>query len=97
MRLKNKEEIENYDLKAKVLEENGWTTWYNDDNWIRKEWYNNPKIRIDYAGVSTDVAYYEYSPQKVEDDKKILENYEDAVNQLNKLPKDSTINPIEID
>jgi len=30
--LKDKHEIENYEDKAKVLRENGWETWYHDDN-----------------------------------------------------------------
>ena len=29
--LKEKNEIENYEEKSKVLRENGWETWYNDD------------------------------------------------------------------
>lgn len=36
--MKNKDEIENYDHKAKVLMDNGWETWYHDDSWIRTEW-----------------------------------------------------------
>jgi hypothetical protein len=97
MVLKSKNQIENYELKAKVLRENGWDTWYHDDNWIRLEWYDNLKIRIDYAGVSTDQAYYEYSPEKVEDDNKILDNYRNTVEVLNNISKDDTTNPIEID
>jgi len=31
-RLKEKHEIENYEMKAKLLRENGWETWYHDDN-----------------------------------------------------------------
>jgi hypothetical protein len=31
-RLKYKHEIPDYEEKAKILRENGWETWYNDDN-----------------------------------------------------------------
>jgi hypothetical protein len=97
MPLKNKNEIENYDAKAKVLEKNGWTTWYHEDNWIKLEWYNNPQIKIDCAGISTDIAYYEYSQEKIEDDKQVIENYKNAIDQLNNISKDNTIDLIEID
>jgi len=36
--MKEKNEIENYEEKSKVLQENGWVTWYHDDNWIKTEW-----------------------------------------------------------
>ena len=54
--LKNKNEIENYEEKAKVLQENGWETWYNDDNWIKTEWIEQGK-KIDMMGRSTDKVY----------------------------------------
>ena len=54
--LKNKNEIENYEEKAKVLKENGWETWYDDDNWIKTEWIEQGK-KIDMMGRSTDKAY----------------------------------------
>lgn len=55
--LKNKEEIENYEEKAKVLRENGWRDLWHVDNWVKNEWFNSPTINIDCAGVSTDDAY----------------------------------------
>lgn len=54
--MKNKNEIENYDEKSKVLIENGWETWYHHDNWIKTEWYDQG-IPIDRAGRSTDSVY----------------------------------------
>jgi len=29
--------------KSKLLRENGWETWYHDDNWIKTEWYEQGK------------------------------------------------------
>lgn len=54
--LRDKKDIENYEEKAKFLEENGWETWYNDDNWIMTEWREQGKS-IDRMGTSTDSAY----------------------------------------
>lgn len=54
--LKNKSEIENYEDKAKYLRENGWVTWYHDDNWVRIEYFDSPH-GPDRAGTSTDSAY----------------------------------------
>jgi len=54
--LKNKNEIENYEGKAKVLQENGWETWYHDDNWIKTEWIKQGK-KIDMMGRATDEVY----------------------------------------
>ena len=54
--LKNKNEIENYEDKAKVLQENGWETWYHDDNWIKTEWIKQGKA-VDRMGGSTDGVY----------------------------------------
>lgn len=54
--LKNKEEIENYDEIAKVLREHGWETWYNDDNWVKTEWYDQGK-NIAMMGQSTEDVY----------------------------------------
>jgi hypothetical protein len=55
--LKTKEQIENYKEKSKFLKENGWTDLWHEDNWVMTEWYNNPKLDIDRAGCSTDMAY----------------------------------------
>jgi hypothetical protein len=54
--LKNKHEIENYEEKSKILHENGWETWYHDDNWIKTEWWEQGK-KIDMMGRSTDDVY----------------------------------------
>ena len=54
--LKRKEEIENYEEKSKILRENGWEPWYNDDNWIKTEWYDQGK-KVDMMGRSTDEVY----------------------------------------
>jgi len=56
MPLKQPEEIENYDLKAKTLRENGWEDYYHPDNWIRTEW-KNTFYGADRRGCSTDAAY----------------------------------------
>ena len=54
--LKSKKEIENYEEKAKFLQENGWETWYHDDNWIKTEWVEQGKS-VDRMGDSTDRIY----------------------------------------
>lgn len=54
--LKKKSEIETYEEKAKVLKENGWETWYDDDNWIKTEWIEQSK-KYDMMGRSTDDVY----------------------------------------
>jgi len=54
--MKNKEEITNYKEKAKVLHENGWCTWYHDDNWIKKEWVEKD-LKYDVMGRETDDVY----------------------------------------
>ena len=56
MALKNKADIPNYEEKAKFLQANGWQTWYNDDNWIKTEWYGQGK-KVDMMGRTTDSAY----------------------------------------
>ena len=56
-RLRNPEEIEDYEYKAKVLYANGWTDLWHKDNWIKKEWIGDHSIDVDRAGCSTDVAY----------------------------------------
>jgi hypothetical protein len=55
-RLKDKHEIPDYEEKAKVLRENGWETWYSDDNWIKTEWIEQGKA-YDRMGNSTDRVY----------------------------------------
>jgi hypothetical protein len=54
--LKKKHEIENYEEKSKTLRENGWETWYHDDNWIKREWIKQGKP-YDYMGSRTNDAY----------------------------------------
>ena len=54
--LKQKHDIENYEIKAKLLSENGWETWYHDDNWIKTEWVDQGK-KYDMMGLETDKAY----------------------------------------
>ena len=56
MSLKEKHQINNYEEKAKLLKENGWVTWYHDDNWIKTEWIEQGK-KIDWMGEDTDDAY----------------------------------------
>ena len=54
--LKQKHEIENYEMKAKLLRENGLETWYHDDNWIKTEWIDQGK-KYDMMGRDTDDVY----------------------------------------
>ncbi len=54
--LKNKDEIENYEMKSKFLMDNGWETWYHDDNWIKTEWIEQGKA-YDRMGGPTDGIY----------------------------------------
>ena len=54
--MKEKNEIENYEDKAKVLRKNGWETWYHDDNWIKTEWIDQGK-KYDMMGRETDNVY----------------------------------------
>lgn len=56
MSLKEKTQIENYEEKSKFLLENGWETWYHDDNWIKTEWIKQGK-KYDMMGRSTDDVY----------------------------------------
>ena len=36
--------------------DNGWETWYHDDNWIKTEWIKQGK-KIDMMGRTTDEVY----------------------------------------
>jgi len=45
-----------YEQKAAILNSNGWQTLWNDDYWIKKEWLQDPRMNIDWAGLSTDQA-----------------------------------------
>ena len=53
MRLKNKEDIENYNEKAEFLKQNGWEISWDDDNWVR----SNSRYKEANNGISTDAAY----------------------------------------
>lgn len=46
-----------FEQQSKVLKENGWTDHYHPDNWVKVEWFNNPSINVDWAGVSMDTAW----------------------------------------
>jgi hypothetical protein len=62
--LKQKNEIENYEEKAKLLKENGWQTWWHADNWIKTEWYDQGK-KVDMMGLETDKAYQKLSQGRI--------------------------------
>jgi hypothetical protein len=55
--LKNKSEIENYDEKYKFLKDNGWTDLWHEDNWVQEDWFSDPTINVDRAGMCMDDAY----------------------------------------
>ena len=61
--LKNKNEIPLYEEKAKVLKENGWETWYHDDNWIKVEWIEQG-LKYDMMGIPTESAYNTLKPKQ---------------------------------
>ena len=46
-----------FEQQSKILKENGWTDFYHPDNWVRGEWFNNPSINVDWAGVSMEDAW----------------------------------------
>jgi hypothetical protein len=50
-------QIENYQMKANFLRENGWTDLWHVDNWVRKVWFDSPTINVDKAGLSIGSAY----------------------------------------
>lgn len=62
-RLRSKYEIDNYEEKAKVIQENGWENWYHDDNWIKPEWIEQG-LRYEYMGRSTEDVYRNIIKQK---------------------------------
>lgn len=55
--LRDKQDIENYNEKSKFLNDNGWVTYYHDDNWIQEDWFEDLNIRVEYVGLNTDEAY----------------------------------------
>lgn len=55
--LRDKQDIENYNEKSKFLNDNGWVTYYHDDNWIQEDWFEDLNIRVEYVGLNTDETY----------------------------------------
>ena len=55
--LRDKQDIENYNEKSKFLNDNGWVSYYHDDNWIQEDWFEDLNIRVEYVGLNTDEAY----------------------------------------
>ena len=53
----DKTQIVDYDIKHKLLTENGWVEFYHVDNWISPKTWNDPKANRDRAGQSMDSAY----------------------------------------
>ncbi len=49
-------ETPGYEEMSKFLIENGWETWYNDDNWVKTEWIKN-REKVDWMGRSTKEVY----------------------------------------
>lgn len=72
--------IKDYEYKSKILKENGWVTYYNDNNWIRKEWFNYPNLKIECSGVSTDIAFKPYSQEEKENDEEFIKIYKELKN-----------------
>ncbi len=46
-----------FEQQSKILKENGWTDLHHSDNWVKVEWFSNPSINVDWAGVSMDTAW----------------------------------------
>lgn len=62
-----KEEIVDYEIKAKYLRDNGWVTNWHYDNWILSEDLGKG-LPTEYMGQSTDSAYrYEKGLRKIDD------------------------------
>ena len=59
--------IDKDDPRVVFLKNAGWYQWYHDDNWISP--YLKHGEQIDYAGVSTLIAYnHELKRQETEDE-----------------------------
>ena len=43
--------------KDKFLRKTGWTDLWHPDNWIKEDWFDDPKMNVDLAGMSLDDAY----------------------------------------
>lgn len=43
--------------EKEYLKSKGWVQHWNDNNWVKEEWFNKPNINIDWAGMSTQDAY----------------------------------------
>lgn len=65
--MRDKNEILNYEEKAKLLRENGWNTYYHDDNWIKTEWIEKG-LKYDVMGHETDDVY-KFTVSKLEFEK----------------------------
>jgi hypothetical protein len=74
--LKDKIEIENYEEKAKFLKENGYVTWYHDDNWVHQKYFKTPH-GPDRAGDSTDNTYFG-----------LIQRQKDIESAINQRPED---------
>jgi len=64
--LRNARDIPDYKEKAKFLLDNGWIDLWHDDDWVKSEWYKDPSINIDWAGVDTESAYRNCLIQKLD-------------------------------
>lgn len=61
--LLEKNQITDYELKSKILFENGWENYYHDDNWIKTQWMKDG-LPYDKMGISTDEAYEQVSNEE---------------------------------
>jgi hypothetical protein len=46
-----------YKRRFKILQENGWEDLWHPDNWVRTEYFKDPKIDVDRAGCSMEGAW----------------------------------------
>ena len=46
-----------YETRSKLLKEKGWTDYWHPDNWVKVEWFTNPSVNVDWAGISMDEAW----------------------------------------
>jgi len=44
-------------MLRRILLRLGWQTLWNEDNWIKNEWFSDKSMDIDRAGVSTEKAF----------------------------------------
>jgi hypothetical protein len=43
--------------KREYVLANGWSTQWSEDNYVKDEWRDNPKVNIDWAGCNLDTAF----------------------------------------